>query len=268
MNQANLRRYIKAFLDSCVGEPHTITLNFNSDFVTGNVISGDINSTDFLDVTYATSHAATLQELAFALQVIPAVRTAKITGARQITVVGYVTNTTLTATISTTGGATQPTLTQTTVTAASSVPVLRQYVKFEQYTEQCVFRVLTSVPYGIDGYRNIDPDTNLSLLVGNRIATITVDYTGPYAIEKISRIYQELYSERARIYFQNYEMSVSRRESIKDLTELQETEWQERASFDFYLRYFDTTEEDLSTIETVTIDGTIDEVPIEQIIIT
>lgn len=267
MNQSSLRTYVKAWIDGVVGVPHTFTLNFSADFVSGNVISGTLNALAFTSVSYATSHAATLQQLAFSIQLLSHVRTARITGSRQITVVGYVTNTTITALLSVTGGATQASTTQTTVTSASSVPVLIMDQKFESYTEQCTFKILTTLPYGIDGYRIPDADTNLALLVGSRIATLTVSYIGEDAIEKASRIYAELYSERAKTYFNERFLSVVNREPVKNLTALLDTEYAERADFDFRLSYFDEQEEDLGSIESITVDATISEVNVNQIIV-
>ena len=205
--------------------------------------------------------------MAFSIQLLTHVRTAKITGARQITVVAYVNNTPITAVITVIGGATQATMTQTTVTTASSIPVLRMDQKFEKYAAQCLFKILSIIPFGIDGYRAVDTSTNLSLLVGSRIATLTVSYIGPLAIEKISTVYSELYSERAKNYFNNLNLSIVGRESVKDLTGLLDTEFQERADFDFRISYFDEQEEDLGTIDSITVDAEISNVNVNQIIV-
>lgn len=267
MNQSNLRTYLKAWLDGVVGTAHTFTINFSADFITGNVISGTLNGLAFTSVTFNSTHAETLQQLAFSIQLVNHVRTAKITGARQITVVCYVTNLSVTSAITVTGGASQAVMTQTTVTAPASVPVFRMDQAPEQYTEQCTFKFLSIVNYGIDGYRIADPDTNLSLLVGSRIATLSLSYIGEKAFEKASTIYAEMYSERAKIYFNGLNLAIVNREQIVDLTEILDTKFQERADFDFRIRYFDEREEDLGSIDSVAIDGEIDEVNIEQIIV-
>lgn len=256
MNLSTIRTAIKTFIDANTGTAHVSTINFDSDFVTGNVISGDVNGVDFLDVTYATSHAATLQQLAFAIQDIPSVRKALVTGAREITVTAYDTGDTQTATIAVTGGATQPVATQTTTTAAESIQgATLANQKVTQKVAQCIFKISSVVTIGVDGYQKTNFDTNLSLLVGNRLSTLTIDYTGDRAMEKISRLYNEIFSERWRQYFLENGLVISTREQIIDLTGLLDTEFQERASFDCYLRFRETTEMDLGTIETVNIEG-------------
>lgn len=260
MNQSQIRTAMKTFLDSVVGTPHTFTLTFDDDLITDNVITGDFNGLDFLSITFATSYSATMQQLAFAFQNLESVRSATVTGDDEITVEAMITNTEIVATVTVTGGATQAIVTQDTVTEWASVPVFRMNQKITQYPEQCAFNIINVSPFGVDGYRNVNTDTNLSLLAGSRIATISVDYTGVSAIDKASRIYAELYSERANIYFNGLGIAIAGREPIKDLTGLLDTEFQERADFDFYIRYFDTTSVDLGSIETVVVDETIDEV--------
>lgn len=267
MNQSQLRTVLKSWLDGVVGVSHVSTIDFSADFITGNVIAGSINGTAFSTVQFDTNHALTLKKLAFSMQLIGHIRSARVTGARQITVTAYKTNLSLVAAITVTGGASQSVMTQTTTTAAASVPVFRANQKSEQYTDQCTFNILSEIVYGVDGYRNADPSTNLSLLVGSRIATIGLSFIGEKALEKAARVHSELYSERAKNFFAGYNLAVFGRLSIVDLTELMETDFQERADFDFRVRYFDTQEEDLGSIENANIDAVIDSFSVDQIII-
>lgn len=256
MNLATIRTAIKTFIDANTGTAHVSTLDLDADFMSGNVISGDVNSVDFIDVAYATSHAATLQQLTFAIQAIPSVRKAAITGARQITITAYDTGATQTATIFITGGATQPEVTQTTTVAAESIAgatLLNQ--KVTQKVAQCNFRISNVMTFGVDGTQKTSAETNLSLLVGSRVATLTIDYTGDRAMEKISRLYNEIFSEKWNTYFFAQGFVLFDREQIVDLTGLLDTEFQERASFDSVFRFRDVTEMDLGTIETVNITG-------------
>ncbi len=264
MNQSNLRKVIKAWLDTVVGDPHIFTLDFDSDFVSGNQITGSINSEDIFQVDYTTSHDNTLKLLAFSLQNSDAIQTAKITGVRQITVTAHMTNTALTANLNISGGSAQPVFTQTTTQAPSSVSVNFLNQKMEESAEHCLFNILSVKPVGIDGYQKINFETNLSLLVGNRIATVNIVYIGNYALEKSSRIYNALYTDSTTSYFQSHKMAIVRREPIKDLTNLLDTDFQQRADFDFYLRFNEETEEDRGSIEHIVIDGNVsDDVDIE-----
>lgn len=266
MNQSNLRRKIKAWLDTVVGNQHIFTIDFNSDFVSGNSIAGTINAEDVSQVNYTTSHANTLKLLALSIQNMVIVQTAKVTGARQITVTAMESNTTLTATLNISGGASQPVVTQTTTQTPTSVPVNLMNQKMEEPTEHCLFNIVSINTVGIDGYQKVDPETNLSLLVGNRIATLSIAYIGNYALEKASRIYNALYSDSATSYFNSNGMAIVRREPIKDLTALLDTDFQQRANFDFYLRFTETIEEDLGSIEHIVLEGNVsDDVDVETI---
>lgn len=267
MNQSQLRQYIKTFLDKTTGSAHVLTATFDSDFVTGNVISGTINGTAFIDVPFNSSHSQTIVDLSLSIQNVSPLRKVQVTGARQLTLTAYDTNTTITPVITVTGGAIQASDTIATTTAASSIPVFLMNEKYMKDTEQCTFNIMNVSAFGEDGYRKVDAETNLSLLAGSRVATIALSYFGIDAFEKLSRVYIEMFSERWTRFFNDVYLAIINREQIVNTSELMETKYFERADFDFRIRYFDTNEENVGTIEDINIDSTIDDVAMDQIVV-
>ena len=80
MNEGLIKSTLANWLETSLGQPQIIVLNFSADFVPGNVITIQIDLETTRPVTYTTSHANTLQLFARALQDTNNVFKALVTG--------------------------------------------------------------------------------------------------------------------------------------------------------------------------------------------
>lgn len=89
---------------------------FSADLITGNTINATVNGVAITPVVYATSHLATMQAVAAAIDAIPSVSSATVGGAnnRTITIISNVGTATTVTSFVVTGGASQATVTSTT----------------------------------------------------------------------------------------------------------------------------------------------------------
>lgn len=83
MNEGLIKSTLANWLQTSLGQPQIIVLNFSADFVPGNVITIQIDLETTSPVTYTTSHANTLQLFARALQDTNNVFKALVTGPRR-----------------------------------------------------------------------------------------------------------------------------------------------------------------------------------------
>lgn len=89
---------------------------FSADLITGNTVNATVNGVAITPVVYATSHLATMQAVANAIDAIPSVSSATVGGAnnRTITIISNVGTATTVSVFTVTGGASQATVTTTT----------------------------------------------------------------------------------------------------------------------------------------------------------
>lgn len=109
--QARRKIYIAASeaADIISPEREMLHLDFDADFITGNVIDLTIDGIPVAQTTYATSHVATLNALAANILLHPSVQAVTVTGARQLTVTAKAYDVLLVITaLAVTGGASQP----------------------------------------------------------------------------------------------------------------------------------------------------------------
>lgn len=109
-------------------EPHVIALTFSGALVTGNTINGTVNSVAIAAVPFNTDNATTLNDIATAIAALDSVASAVSNGTNIITVTGAVDGEALLAALTVTGGASQATVTQATVTGPSSGNVLGAFL--------------------------------------------------------------------------------------------------------------------------------------------
>lgn len=102
-------------------DPHVITLTFSGNLITGNTINGDINGTAIAAVPFNTSDAQTVQDFADAVAALSdLVASAIVTGTDEVTVTGKDGGVELTGTFLVTGGVSQATVAQATVSGPST----------------------------------------------------------------------------------------------------------------------------------------------------
>lgn len=86
------------------------TLNFSGDLVTGNTVDMDVQGVALATITFASDNATTMAALAAALQALPSIATAAVTGSNEITVTAAVAGVAVAITgIVVAGGASQAT---------------------------------------------------------------------------------------------------------------------------------------------------------------
>ena len=100
MNFQTLKKAIGDWLSLYLGESHVLRISFSSDFVSGNSISGSINSVAFSTVSFATDHSTTINLLKESIQNLESVLMVKSVSSRTIDVYAKIPGITLTTSIS------------------------------------------------------------------------------------------------------------------------------------------------------------------------
>lgn len=257
MNQTQIEDALYQWLSKNIGDPHVFTITFDADLITGNTINATVNGDAITAVPFDTDHDTTIAALATALQATNGLVKAKVTAARQITCTGLIPGQTVTIVGPTvTGGASQAVAS----VATTSAPVFVQVI-FADSTESrpdkpyCVIRLESGVQIGWDELRNVDPDTCLSQIGGQRRMTVALDYIGEKPVE---RMYQAANSlEKVSVQQQLYAegIAVGDKNDVQNLTRFLETETEHRSRFDFFIYYNDSVEDELGVIETIDVDG-------------
>lgn len=123
-----------------------------------------------------------------------------------------------------------------------------------------VFRVGSIRNVGQDESRGVDGDnSDLMTTIGQRVATVTIDYFGPKPMEGLSRCFDSLAKRSALDIFESAGLAVLQKEAMQNLTGMLETKFEERARFEFYVGLLATEEDDQGVIETFELTGTIND---------
>jgi hypothetical protein len=258
MNEGLIKSTLANWLQTSLGQPQIIVLNFSADFVPGNVITIQIDLETTSPVTYTTSHANTLQLFARALQDTNNVFKALVTGPRQITITGAINGVTYTVFSPViTGGVSQPTMSLTVSQAAIRVQVI--------YADQngprpsfpyAVLRLSDFVKTSKDEIRQINPARGIYEVGGERRLTAAVDYFGNNPIQEITKAYNSLEKRDIVELLITANLAVIDKNPIQNLTAVLETEYEPHSFFDFFLGLTDNIEDDLGIIESVQTTGT------------
>jgi len=84
VNEEGMKQTLRSWLAGALGSPEIFTIDFDVDFVTGNLIDGNVGGV-LATVPFAVDQATTLAALAKEIQKKAAIFKARVTGARQIT---------------------------------------------------------------------------------------------------------------------------------------------------------------------------------------
>lgn len=266
MNEAGLKLALYNWLSTELGVRHVFTITFDADFVSGNTINGSFDAEAIDPVSFVTSHAVTLAALATEIQKCDEIFKAEVTASRQITCTGFVTGDTISVTGPTvSGGATQAVATIATTTAASSVPCIfadrtddtgRAAPRPETYPYATI-RLGTIIQVGHDELRDIDEDTCLANIGGQRRGTVSINFFGPRPFENVMKAYNSLEKMSLIDTFYAAGFSILEKNDVQNLTGMLETKFEERASFDFFIGFAENIEDDLGIIETVDLTATV-----------
>lgn len=116
---------------------NTASSVFSADLITDNTVNATVNGVAITPVVYATSHLATMQAVAAAIQAIPSVQSAVVGGVnnRTITIISNVGTATNVTVFTVTGGASQATITTTASQSGTFFGVVQYiYNKMNQWT--------------------------------------------------------------------------------------------------------------------------------------
>ena len=257
MNETSLKLALYTWLSGALGQSHIFTLTFNADFVTGNVINGSFDAEAIAPVSFTTDHATTLQLLANEIQKRGEIFSASVTGPRQVTCVGAANGDTITIVGPTvTGGASQAVVTPSTVQSPVAVPVIfsDQNAPRPAYPYATI-RMNSIVKIGWDEIREINPQTNIATIGGQRRATISVNYFGTKPLEEISKAFNSLEKQTVQDQLAASGIAIQEKNDIQNLTAMLETVFEERSFFDFFIGLADNVQDDLGIIETVELTG-------------
>lgn len=257
MNQTQIEDALYEWLSKNIGDPQVFTIEFDQDFVAGNVINATVNGDAITAVNFDTDHDTTLRALAMALQNTDGLLKAKVTGGREITCAGQLPGQDVAVSGPTvTGGASQAVATLTTTTESQFVEVIfadqNQSRPDKPYV---VIRLESMVAIGIDEHRNVDDDTCLSQIGGQRRMTVALDYLGPKPVERLTQASNSLEKVTVRQELYAEGIAVGDKNDIQNLTTFLETETEYRSRMDFFIYFSDEYEEDNGVIETVDLSG-------------
>lgn len=253
------------FFGDVLGKPDIYTIDFDADFVTGNLIDATVNAAALDQVAFDTDHDTTLQLFADALFASPFIFSAIVTGPRQITVKASKNKVLLDISSAlVTGGASQPVATITQTQAAVVIPVVRADQDATIQPPYASIRLFPMTPYGRDEVRDVDPVTQLAPVCGQRRQAVRIDYFGAFPVQGV--VPEDAQEELEKAYiamdrvtvldrFGAVGLALLQKLGIQNLTELVNTRYEPHATFDFAVGFAVSSEDDVGVIEGVEAQG-------------
>lgn len=256
MNTSAIKAALYGWL-SKMGSPTIIKLAFDADFVDGNVINAKINAVDARETTWQGSHEATMAKLADNLMRHASVFKAPETGVREIRAYGLDGQPlTFTSGPTVTGGTSQAVCTKTTLQTYQAVPaIFADQAAPRPKPPFLTVRLLSVVPVGQDEIREIDPDTNIATIGGQRRLAVSVNAYGSGATDYLAQALASLNKVTVQEYLRAAGLAVCRIGTSQNLTAMLETEYEERVQADVTFNLAENVEDDLGIIEKVEYEG-------------
>ncbi len=260
MNEGAIKSKLRIWLERSLGEPHTFKITFDADFILGNLIDADFDGELIDQVSFDTDQETTIELLAEEIRKTVKLFKVTVTGPRELTCIGAVNGDDITVTGPTvTGGASQAEATVETITDAAAVPVI--------YADQssprpnypyAVLRLESIVKVGWDELRSLD-DQNIATYGGQRRGSVSIDYFGNNPVQEMTKAANSLEKQSILDLFSSGGIAIQEKNEVLNLTRILETDFEPRASFDFFIGFADNYEDDLGIIESVEIAGEMDE---------
>lgn len=270
MIETQIKSALYDWLSTAMGEPAVVVIDFDADFVTGNVISGDINGDAWVPVDFDTDHDTTLAILIdqfFRIQdfVLKAVKT----GPRQIIVTGAVNGLELNFTGPTvTGGASQAVATITELQTPVQIPVIfsDQNAPRPNYPYATI-RLSSYRKIGWDEFRGVDRETNLGSYYGQRAMTVSVhvfaekpaEGSPTMAFQEISKAHMSLSKDSVLNALSLAGIAIQEKGPTQNLTAVLDTLFEDHAAFDLFIGFSESIEENVGIIEKVSVQGTVND---------
>jgi len=257
MNQTEMYTTLKGWLDTAMGTPDIFTITFSANFVSGNLINGSFNGDAFEQVAFTTNQATTMQLLAASMRKSEHLLSATVTDTDEITCVGFTNGVSVSVTGPTvTGGASQPT---------SSVSHIQTPIQVLSYAEDqasprmnypfATFKVLSVSPVAWDQYEPVDPVSGIQNIGGWRRVAVRFQYFGDNFMSEMLKAFQSLQKREVISYFSTRGMVINEKGSVQNLSEMLETKWDPRASFDVFFGIAENMSDKVGVIETVVMEG-------------
>lgn len=115
-----------------------------------------------------------------------------------------------------------------------------------------------------DEWQGLDDD-EVASWGGMRVVTVGIQVFGPEALQKIRNAEISLNTQGVLAqFYHDHQIAVVRTEPILNLTQLLETEWEERGQMDVIFAYSVNYTEAIPRIQTVEISGKVDDLEIKQ----
>jgi hypothetical protein len=263
-----MKQTLRSWLAGALGNPQVFTIDFDVDFVTGNLINGNVGGV-LTTVPFAVDQATTIAALAKEIQKKASIFKARVTEPdpqnpvfRQITCKVNGNGLSIPApTLIVTGGATQAEATFETTQEPVSVLVIFENENgphpgddIDSTIPYATIRLDDSESAGQDDVRSED-DEGIVVYSGQRTATVSVNYYGPLPLEEVSKASNSLETQSVKDFLISEGISIGEKNQIRDLTEIMETEYQKRAFFDFSINFSDGVEDDVGVIESAELTG-------------
>lgn len=261
MNQPQIKDVVWQWLSSNVGTRHVFKITLGQQLVSGNSISGSINGEAFDSIAFAGSHNETMTKIAESIQATSEVLKCEVTSSLELTCTSLEfgsDNGEILFTVS--GGASQPSAVIATLTAPVAVTCYfaNQKMPINVPRPFATIRIGQLQPVSSQHLQEINDTTNLALLSDHVQATVSINYFGENALGELAKAFHSLALPQSIDLFSAGGVAVGQRFQIQDLSQFLDTEIEERAAFDFYIRFKTLSEADLGLIETVEITGVID----------
>ena len=250
---------VRHWLRKALGKEHIFKIVFDSDFVAGNLINASFNAEPIEPVAFDTDHDTTLAKLASNIQNTAAIFRCIVSGPLELTCQGALKgHEVIIIGPSVTEGETQAVAATELVQEHELIEVIESQQASGRPEKTCaVYSAGVNRALGLRdpffGYEN-DGAGELMQMGGMRMITFNVQIIGPDAVQYATEARQSLnFQSVLDAFYDNYEMAVVRTEPVQNITQLLETIWEERASFDVIFSYSENYLEEIPIIKSVEI---------------
>lgn len=239
------------------GRPDTVKVAFSSDFITGNEIEISVGANTW-NASFLTDQATTQAAILDQVLRDENVSNAWFSG-RDLYLNPLYNYSAITVLGSVTGGVSQPTVTVTTSEAKINPSVL--------YADQAMpslpspfatVRVMTISGVGHDYQDHASNDYGIIDIQGYRTASISVNYLGENALDECMKLYDYFETETCQSYLQSQDFGFVLKNNPQNLTNMLETDYEERSNIDFTLSFAASRSDKVGIIEKLVFEGEVD----------
>jgi hypothetical protein len=266
INYSLLRETLVSWLSTEIGRVKIIEVNFIDEFVEDNVISTTLTvdgAAQALDaVAFSEDNELTLSLLIREIQKNPSIKLVDYTEAGKIQIHAIDPFTDIDIDFEIVGGDSQTDFLTEVVQDAASFEVFSSHQSEPRSVNPyATFYINSVTSVGQDEIVRADPISGNADSVGYRRLTVSVqlfalENSEFSPIEEATKAWSSLETYRVVNLFKNAGFGIAERLQLNDLTDMSETEYMKRATFDFYLTVFESNRMHVNFIENVKINST------------